>query len=68
MDEIKYSILQNPSGLDATVYGQPISIKGAKNNALLIDGKNQYLKVSGRRHRKECLGDLELCFEGKMFL
>ncbi|XP_052079469.1 uncharacterized protein LOC127717737 isoform X2 [Mytilus californianus] len=64
MDSIKNNILQNPSGLDSTVTGQPQLIKGAKNNALQINGQTQYLKVSGRRHRKECLGNLELCYEG----
>jgi hypothetical protein len=39
MDEIKNNIVQNPSGLDATVYGQPRTVKGAKNNALQINGK-----------------------------
>jgi len=66
MDEIKNKILQNPSGLDATVYGQPRTVKGAKGNALQINGQQQYLKVSGKRHRRECLGDLELCFEGNV--
>lgn len=65
MDSIKNNILQNPSGLDSTITGQPLLIKGAKNNALQINGQTQYLKVSGRRHRKECLGDLELCYEGE---
>lgn len=65
MDSYKQNIIQNPSGLDSTVYGKPRLVQGAKNNALLVDGRREYIKVSGRRHRRECLGDLQLCYEGR---
>lgn len=64
MDEIKLQRLVNPSGLDAKAYGSPALHGGIRNRAVVLDGKDKYIQVSGPAHRFECFGDLDLCPSG----
>jgi hypothetical protein len=66
MDEIADRTLVNPSGLDSVVEGGPQLVKGVKNKALLIDGRTQWLRVTGGGHRQECMGDLSRCEKGNV--
>ncbi|KAL3854429.1 hypothetical protein ACJMK2_013699, partial [Sinanodonta woodiana] len=61
MDTINGETLENPSGLDTRVIGQPQTGLGVMLNSLTIEGKTQWIKVSGPGHRTECFGDLDLC-------
>jgi len=65
MDAIKGRLLVNPSGLDSIVHHRPARVRGALNGAIQIDGKSQWVEVTGPGHRYECFGDLSLCPEGK---
>lgn len=67
MDEIKVQRLVNPSGLDAKAYGSPTFRRGIRNQALVLDGKDKYIRVSGPAHRSECFGDLDQCPSGKLY-
>ena len=64
MDEVQDKTLVNPSGLDSLVEGGARLTSGVKNNALLIDGRSQWLRVTGGGHRRECMGDLARCDKG----
>ena len=70
MDIIQGTILINPSGLDASVFGSPVLSPGILGQSIEVDGKDRYIKVSGPSHRYECFGDLDKCPKGKsiMFL
>ena len=61
MDVIMESILLNPSGLDAMAFGSATIIPGVRAHAVLVDGKDSYVRISASGHRLECLGDLTLC-------
>lgn len=66
MDRLSGTTLVNPSGLDATAYGQPLLSRGVRGNAIQSNGKDKYIRVSGPAHRFECFGDLEKCQEGML--
>ncbi|XP_070182663.1 neurexin 1-like [Littorina saxatilis] len=68
MDQVEDKTLVNPSGLDSLVEGRPQLTTGVKENALLIDGRSQYLRVTGGGHRRECLGDLARCDKGQFLM
>ena len=55
----------NPSGLDARVSGQTTFVSGARWRALLVDGRDSFVRVSGAAHRHECFGDLDNCPSGE---
>ena len=65
MDKLKDKTLVNPSGLDSLVEGGAQLTSGVKNNALLINGRSQWLRVTGGGHRRECMGDLARCDKGE---
>nr|KAG5710230.1 hypothetical protein BaRGS_006749 [Batillaria attramentaria] len=64
MDEIDDRALVNPSGLDSVVEGGAQLTQGVRDKALLIDGRTQWLRVTGAGHRRECMGDLARCEKG----
>ncbi|XP_055869522.1 uncharacterized protein LOC106070898 isoform X3 [Biomphalaria glabrata] len=64
MDSIRGDIIQNPSGLDAKVYGGADLVRGVHEMALKIDGVSQWLRVTGAAHKGECFGDLSHCSNG----
>lgn len=68
MDVIKDGTVENLSGLDSVVQGGPKLIPGVRGNALLLDGRSQWLRVTGAGHRKECMGDLARCDRGQSSL
>jgi hypothetical protein len=67
MDLISLNTIINPSGLDAKVMGTAMQVPGIINDAMQVDGKNNYIQVSGPSHRYECLGDLDKCQLGKRY-
>lgn len=65
MDEIVDGAVVNPSGLDSVVEGGAQLTQGVRRNALVIDGRSQWLRVTGAPHRLECMGDLARCDKGE---
>ena len=66
MDSLSGNTVNNPSGLDATVFGNPrLLSRGIKRQALRLDRPGEYLRVAGPGHRYECFGDLDRCNMGK---
>jgi len=57
--------IANPSGLDARVSGYVTYVSGARDGALLVDGRESFIRVSGPGHRHECFGDLGKCPNGR---
>ncbi|BFZ21895.1 hypothetical protein BsWGS_24934 [Bradybaena similaris] len=64
MDSLDRDFVHNPSGLDARVYGNPELVRGIHEMALRLDGRSQWVRVSGPGHKKECFGDLDHCPKG----
>jgi len=56
--------IANPSGLDARLSGYATYVSGARDGALLVDGRDSFIRVSGAGHRHECFGDLSKCPNG----
>ena len=66
MDRISGTTVINPSGLDATAFGDPdIFSPGILRKAIRLDDKNQFVRAAGPGHRYECFGDLDKCPLGK---
>ena len=65
MDEVVEGTLVNPSGLDSVVQGSPQLIAGVRGQALLLNGRDQWVRVTGGAHRRECMGDLARCDKGE---
>ena len=56
----------NPSGLDARVSGNGTTlVSGPRDQGLLVDGRDSFIRVSGPGHRHECFGDLTRCLDGR---
>ena len=55
----------NPSGLDARLSGHATFVSGARYRALLVDGRDSFIRVSGPGHRHECFGDIDKCPNGR---
>ncbi|CAG5122159.1 unnamed protein product, partial [Candidula unifasciata] len=68
MDSLDKDLIHNPSGLDARVYGNPQMVRGIHEMALRLDGRSQWIRVSGPGHKKECFGDLDHCPKGNIFV
>ncbi|XP_076459006.1 uncharacterized protein LOC143292527 isoform X2 [Babylonia areolata] len=64
MDEVVDGTLVNPSGLDSLVEGGAQLTRGVRDQALMLDGRTQWLRVAGADHRRECFGDLARCEKG----
>ncbi|KAL8587816.1 hypothetical protein ACOMHN_021034 [Nucella lapillus] len=64
MDAVVEGTLLNPSGLDSLVQGGARLVPGVRGQALLLDGRSQWLRVTGADHRRECFGDLARCDKG----
>ncbi|CAL1547650.1 unnamed protein product [Lymnaea stagnalis] len=64
MDIIDGDLIQNPSGLASRVYGNPELVQGVHEMALKLDGRSQWIRVSGPDHKTECFGDLAHCPTG----
>jgi hypothetical protein len=58
--------IANPSGLDARAQGYPPLVRGPRRNAILLNGRDNHVRVSGPAHRHECFGDLDKCPLGKL--
>ena len=64
MDLLMGTTLLNPSGLDASAFGSPDMVRGVVGQAIRLDGRNSYVRVTGPGHRQECFGDLDKCPSG----
>lgn len=64
MDVIQGRTIVNPSGLDASVSGSVVPGRGIVRNAIQVNGRETYIRVTGPGHRLECFGDLDQCTLG----